>query len=70
MVPPVAVHVTAVLEEPVTVAPNCWVFPGCSDAVDGETDTETGAACTVTCTVADFVGSATEVAVTPKLPAF
>ena len=49
MVPPVAVHVTAVLEEPVTVAVNCWVRPACTVAVVGEIETETaGAACTVT----------------------
>src|SRR6185312_15762507 len=36
-VPPVAVHVTAVLELPVTVAVNCCVCPGCRVAPVGET---------------------------------
>ncbi len=66
MVPPVAVHVTAVLELPVTVAVNCWVCPGCNVALVGETVTPTDG-CTVTCAVADLVESATEVAVTVKL---
>ena len=36
MVPPVAVQVTAVFAVPVTVAVNCWVWPGCSVALVGE----------------------------------
>ena len=67
-VPPVAVQLTAVFEVPVTVAVNCWVAPVCTVAEVGEIVTETtGAACTVTCAVADLVLSAAEVAVTVKL---
>jgi len=69
-VPPVAVHVTAVLLLPVTVAVNCCVAPASNVAVVGATVTETvGAALTVTAAVADLVISATEVAFTEKLPA-
>ena len=39
IVPPVAVHVTAVFEAPVTDAVNCWVCPGCSVLLPGETET-------------------------------
>lgn len=41
MVPPVAVHVMAVLTVPVRVAMNCCVAPVVSDAVAGETATRT-----------------------------
>ena len=41
IVPPVAVHVTAVLELPVAVAVNCWVCPVCSVLLVGEIVTET-----------------------------
>ena len=41
-VPPVAVHVTAVFELPVTVAVNCCVPPGCMVTLAGETVTATG----------------------------
>src|SRR5215471_860227 len=40
-VPPVAVQLTAVLDEPVTVAVNCLVAPGTSVALVGESDTDT-----------------------------
>jgi len=70
IVPPVAVQLTAVFEAPVTVAVNCLVAPVCTDAVVGEMLTlTTGAAWTVTVALADLVESATEVAVTKKLPA-
>ena len=68
MVPPVAVHVTAVLLLPVTVALNCCVAPVCSVAAVGEMLTEITGACTFTVALADFVVSAAEVAVTVKLP--
>jgi len=69
-VQPVAAQVTAVLDEPVTVAVNCCVWPDCKEALAGETETETaGVACTVTAALADFVVSAAAVAVTVKLPA-
>ena len=38
-VPPVAVHVTAVLALPVTLAINCRVCPGCNVVLVGETET-------------------------------
>ena len=41
IVPPVAVHVTAVLELPVTVAVNCRVWPGWRVALVGEMVTDT-----------------------------
>ena len=40
-VPPVAVQDTPVLELPVTVAVNCFVWPGCSVALVGAIVTET-----------------------------
>ena len=63
IVPPVADQVTAVFVVPVTVAVNSWVAPGWSEAVVGPTVIAIG---TVTFTVADadFVASATLVAVT------
>src|SRR6476646_9010670 len=68
IVPPVAVHVTAVLELPVTVAVNCWVCPVWRVMLVGDTVTLTGAgACMVTAATADLVLSAAEVAVTEKL---
>ena len=62
---------TAVLLLPVTVAVNCWVPPGRSDAEVGLTLTATtgGGAVTVTVAEADFVLSATLVAVTVNVPA-
>jgi hypothetical protein len=65
-VPPVALHVTAVLPVPVTVETNCWVAPVCNEAVVGvsATATGTGALVTVTSAEAVFVLSATLVAVT------
>ena len=39
IVPPVADHVTAVFELPVTVDVNCCVCPGCRLALVGEIDT-------------------------------
>jgi hypothetical protein len=64
-VPPVALHVTAVLLEPVTVALNCCVPPVLSDADVGETPTAiTTGAVTVTVADADLVVSAALVAVT------
>ena len=64
--PPVADQVTAVLVVPVTVAVNCWVPPVCSDAEIGLTLTTMGGGGAVTVTVADadFVVSATLVALT------
>jgi hypothetical protein len=62
-VPPVVDQVTEVLVEFVTVAVNCWVAPVCRDADAGEMDTVTGAV-TVTVADADFVVSATLVALT------
>lgn len=41
MVPPVAVQVTAVFEEPVTVAVNCLDAPSVRDADEGDIDTLT-----------------------------
>jgi hypothetical protein len=68
-VPPVAVQVTPVFELPVTVAENCRVCPGCKVTLVGDTEICTlGAACTVTAAVPDLLESATEVAVTVKLP--
>src|ERR1019366_8847785 len=56
-------QVTPLLVEPLTVAVNCWVWERVIDAVEGVTVTETvGVSATVA--VADFVGSATLVAVT------
>ena len=66
IVPPVADQVTAVLLVPVTVAVNCRVAPVCMDAEVGLmlTTTGGGTAVTVTAAEADFVVSATLVAVT------
>lgn len=56
--PPVAVHVTAVLLAPVTVAENCCVPPVKTEAGFGETLTDTaGAAVMVTAAVADLLVS-------------
>src|SRR5258708_7123398 len=54
---------TLVSAAPVTVAVNCWWTPVRSVGVFGETLTATGGP-TVTLAVADFVGSASDVAVT------
>jgi hypothetical protein len=60
---PLRAHVTAVFDEPVTVAANCCVFPVIISAAAGEMVTATGARI-VTVADADLVGSANEVAVT------
>jgi len=63
--PPVAVQVTAVLGEPVTVAVNCCVWPTCNVVLVGEIVTlTTGAGWIVIAADADLVVSATEVAFT------
>ena len=64
MLPPVAVHVTAVLLLPFTVAENCCVAPDAIFTDVGATDTDSTGAETVTVALADFVVSATLVAVT------
>jgi len=66
-VPPVADQVTAVLLLPVTVAVNCCVPPVRSEAEVGLTLTATRV--TVIVADADFVLSATLVAVTVNVPA-
>jgi len=43
MTPALAVHVTALLVEPVTVAVNCCVPPAATVAVVGDIETATGA---------------------------
>jgi hypothetical protein len=63
MVPPVAVQVTDVFDEPLTVAANCCVAFVNSDAELGVSEIETGAV-PVTVAVANFVVSATLVALT------
>lgn len=60
---PLRLHVTAVSVVPVTVAVNCWVAPTSTCAAPGDMLILTSGT-TVTVAVADFVGSATEVAVT------
>jgi hypothetical protein len=60
---PVTVHVTAVFVVPVTVAVNCCAPPARTETFVGLTVTETTARI-VTVAEADFVGSATLVAVT------
>jgi len=64
--PPETLQVTAVLVVPVTVAANCCVFPVCTEADVGLmlTATGTGGGLIETVALADFVGSATDVAVT------
>lgn len=64
MLPPVALHVTAVLLLPFTVAENCCVAPDAIFTEVGATDTDITGAETVTVALADFVVSATLVAVT------
>jgi hypothetical protein len=68
IVPPAALHVTAVLLAFATVAVNCSVVPDCSDGAVGLIVTCTGGVI-VTVAVADFVLSATLVAVTVPVPA-
>jgi hypothetical protein len=60
---PLTFHDTAVFVVPVTVAANCCFSPTWTCTADGATVTETDGMM-VTEAVADFVGSATEVAVT------
>jgi hypothetical protein len=55
--------VTAVLDDPLTVAANCWVLDTVRDAVAGVTETATGGF-SVTVAVADLDASATLVALT------
>ncbi len=70
MLPPVEVHVTAELVEPVTVAVNCCVVPVCMEAVDGLTLTAIVEPCVTEMDAeAVFVGSATLDAVTVYVPA-
>ena len=62
---PDKLQVTAVFVVPVTLAVNCCCFPVDTCAVDGDTETETDeAAVMVMLAEADFVESATDVAVT------
>jgi hypothetical protein len=51
-VPPVAVHVTVLLDDPVTVAENCCISPDCTDAEVGLMEMATVGAAAVTVTVA------------------
>ena len=65
ILPPVAVHVTALLVVPVTVAVNCCTpIPASSVANVGEIDTVIGGAVIVTVAEAALVLSATLVALT------
>ena len=66
--PPVVLQVTDVFVEPVIVAVNCWDPPVAREAVLGEIEIATGAL-TVTVADADFVVSATLVAMTVYVPA-
>lgn len=69
IVPPVADQVTEVLLKPVTVAVNCCVSPVTKEADVGLIVTALfGLLLTCTVAVADFVGSATLVALTVTLP--
>jgi hypothetical protein len=63
-VPPLAFQLTAVFVVPLTAAVNCWFPPGCRKAERGDTDTDTPVVTTLTVADADFVLSATLVAVT------
>lgn len=67
-VPPVAVQVTEVFEVPVTDAENCCVADVCKDADVGLMEMPTTEV-TVTVALADFVVSATLVALTAYVPA-
>ena len=60
--PPLAIQLTLVLVDPVTVAVNCCVAAVCNDADVGDTEITSGAE-TVTTAEADLVVSATLVAV-------
>ena len=57
------VQVTAVFDDPVTVAVSCWVWEAVRDAVDGVRETVTDGARAMLA-LADFVGSAALVALT------
>jgi hypothetical protein len=70
IVPLVALHVTALLEALATVAVNCWVAPGATLAVVGDTVTVSTGTAMVTAAVADLVLSCWLVAVTENEPAF
>jgi hypothetical protein len=61
--PPATLQVTAVFVVPVTVAVNCCVCPTGTLIAEGKTDTLTFCV-TMTVAESDFVGSATDVAVT------
>ena len=54
---------TAVFDDPLTVAVNCWVWDAVRDAVDGVRETVTGGARAMLA-LADLVGSTALVAVT------
>ena len=54
---------TAVFDDPVTVAVSCWVWEAVRDAVVGVRETVTGGARAMLA-LADFVGSAALVALT------
>ena len=56
-------QVTAVFDDPLTAAVNCWVWDAVRDAVNGVRETVTGGA-SATLALADLVGSAALVAVT------
>jgi hypothetical protein len=57
-------QLTLVLVEPVTVAPKGWVAETCTEALVGETDTDTAAGVMVTAAEALVVESAALVAAT------
>ena len=56
-------QVTAVFDDPVTVAVNCWVWDAVRDAVNGVSETVTGGARAMLA-LADLVESAALVALT------
>ena len=56
-------QVTAVFDDPLTVAVNCWVWDAVRDAVNGVSETVTGGARAMLA-LADLVESAALVAVT------
>jgi hypothetical protein len=62
---PAMLHFTAAFVLPVTFAVNCCVEPALTEAVAGETETDTDVSDSMTTLAeADFVGEAAEVAVT------
>ena len=68
-VTPLTLQVTAVFNDPVTVAVNCWVWDTATEALVGDTVTDTVEIVEVIVTIArpDFDGSALLVAVTVAL---